>query len=277
VDERAVVILERVTVLSMRMRRALEGSRVCVYDADSKFKLYNTIYKVGDSVSLVILDLDIEQDLAIELLRETRRRLQHTPILVLSPARARNFFVEAMLTGATDFILKPFTDEVFISKVSKYLYPENEKGAEIVTTDLGRYLKGELRKAEKGHFSVSILFLVFEKQDEPDAVDPAVSAYIFDHIKELFWETDVFIHFASKYYLGIFPFCDDKNTKIIDQKIHAEFEKIKVDNEKVKDYSAVSVFVSYPNDTADTANIFDLLIARVREKLSQDIYIELSI
>lgn len=272
-----MVILEKVNVLAKRMRKILEGSHVCICDADSRTKLYNTLQKTGDNVALVILDLDVEPDIAIEMLRETRQRIQNTPILALSPARARNFFVEAMLSGATDFMLKPFTDEAFSAKVAKYLFPDNETETKTVTTDLSRYLKGELRKAEKGRFALSILFLALEKQGCADEENPAESAFLFENIKELFWETDVFIRFSSKYYLGIFPFCDEKNTKIIDQKIHAEFERLKEENGELKDYSAVSVFVSYPYDTAETAEVFELLLNRVREKLSQDIHIELSV
>jgi len=270
-------MLEKITILAMRMRRILEGSRVCVYDADSKYKLYNTLDKIEGDITLVILDLDIEHDLALALLKETRQKVESgTPIIVLTPGRARNFFVEAMLCGASDFLLKPFANEVFLEKVYKYLFPENTQSAEIVTSDLSRYLKGELRKAEKGHFALSILFLAFERDYESEE-NPAADSFIYENMRELFWETDTFIRFASKYYLGIFPFCDEKNTEIIGQKIKTEFAKLKNTNEMLRGYRMGSVFVSYPSDTNETAKIYELLLKKVREQLSQNIAVALDI
>lgn len=266
-----VVILEKITILAMRMRRILEGGRICVYDADSKYKLYNTIDQVGDGASLVILDLDIEHDLAIATLKETRQKAKSsTPILVMTSARERNFFVEAMLSGASDFILKPFTNEVFLSKVWKYLYPESAPDEEIVTTNLDHYLKGELRKAEKGNFALSVLFLAFEREGD-EGESPAAEAYIYENMKKLFWDTDIFMRFAGKYYLGIFPFCGEDNTGTIGQKIQSEFEKLKETNDMLRGYREMHAFVSYPADTCETAKVYELLLSRVREQLSQNI------
>ena len=58
---------------------------VCVVDTDSKSKLLSPINKSkNENISRVMLDLDIAQQNAMELLVETRRRLHNTPIIVMS-------------------------------------------------------------------------------------------------------------------------------------------------------------------------------------------------
>jgi two-component system, OmpR family, response regulator PhoP len=274
-----VVMMEHVTALAMRMRKLLEGSRICVYDADGKYKLYATLGEAGGHVTLLLLDLDIEQGLAMGLLQECRQKLPNTPIVVITQGRSRSFFVEAMLHGATDFVIKPFMDDVFLSKIFKYVVPECQDTG-IVTCDIGRYLKGELRKAEKGSFPVSVMLLSFTDGDgilQENRENGTGSAFIFEHVKELFWETDIIIHFAAKYYLGIFPFCDEKNTRIIERKIRQEFEKLRAAHSMLANYVMTSVFVSYPFDTGDISEVYEVLLSRVHDELEEEINVRLTL
>lgn len=259
-----VVMLEKVAVLALRIRQILENSKICVFDADSENKLLNTLSGIKQEVTLVILDLDIEMDYAMELLVETRKRIGTTPIIVLTPSGRKNFFVEALLSGATDFILKPFDDQTFLSKIIKYMAPGHELSkAELITLDLQSYIKGELRKAEKGSFPLSIMFFNFQSSSPDTENDSETIAAIYADLKELFWDTDIFIRFGSKFFLGIFPFCDEKNTGFINNKLNLKLEEMKRQNKKLEDYSMKSVSVSYPFDTTKTAMVYDVLLGRI--------------
>jgi two-component system response regulator PhoP len=267
-----ILMMERVVALGLRMKQILEHDRICVYSADTEGKLFTAIYEFNDTLALILLDLDIEDSQALELLKETKKRVNNTPIIVLTSGKPKGFFIEAMLSGAADFILKPFTDALFLSKIDKYLKPASTQGIEMVTLDLNRYLSGELRKAEKGSFPLTLMFLAFLKgsEDETLAEDKAaaaVSGKVFDGIRDLFWDTDIFICFASKYYLGVFPFCDEKNTAIISAKINRRFMELQKSNAILKSYRIAISFSSYPFDSRETGKIQEILINRVRETI----------
>lgn len=268
-DNYTVVMLEKMSALSIRIQNILAGSKICVIDSDNETKLFNTLSS-GQNVSLVLLDIELNDDNAMNLLIETRKRANNAPIIVLTTGgRAKHLFVEAMLQGATDFILKPFKDQLIISKIFKYLIKENPEKAEIVMFDLNQYLKGELRKAEKGHFPLSILFLNFESNMTEDIIrDYETMNYIFENIRNLFWDTDIFIRFLSKYYFGVFPFCDEKNKEIIDKKLIERFNELKNENKMLKNYRMISVYVTYPYDTSDTSKIYDILKSRIKEAIN---------
>lgn len=267
-----VVMMERVAALGLRMKQILEYNRICVYSADNEGTLFTAMHETNDSMALIILDLDIEDSQALELLKETKKRALNTPVIALASGKSRSFFIEAMLLGAADFLLKPFSDALFISKIFKYLKPAEASSIEMVTLDLNRYISGELRKAEKGSFPLSLMFLAFLKGDEYDTLADdksaaAVSAKVFDRVRDLFWDTDVFICFASKYYLGVFPFCDEKNTAVISAKINQRFTELQKSNEVLKNYRTVISYSSYPFDSKETAKIHEILISRVRETI----------
>ena len=262
-----VVMLEKVAVLALRIRQILENSKIAVFDADSENKLFAALGGITREVSLVILDLDIDQEYAMDLLIETRKRMGITPIIVLTSNKKKEFFVEGLLSGATDFVIKPFDDETFIHKINKYLMREEKEydRVELITLDLKAYIKGELRKAEKGGFPLSIMFFNFQSNSAAGEVNAEFTAAIYGSLKELFWETDIFIRFGSKFYLGIFPFCDENNTAIIRKKLNKKFEELKSHSKMLEEYKMKSVFVTYPFDTKNTGEVYDMLLGRINQ------------
>jgi CheY-like chemotaxis protein len=266
-------MLERVKFLTQRIRKILEASKICVVETDNENTLLSSLSDVNQNISLVLLDLDLEQRYAMDLLIETRRRLRTTPIIIMTSETKKPFFVEAMLQGATDFIIKPFTDQFFAEKIQKCLEAPNlpsrgfaSSESDIVTMDLNQYIKGELRKAEKGNFPLSLMFMYFENNSPDKLRERETNNFIFNFMKKQFWDTDLFIRFASEHGLGIFPFCNDKNTVIIKTKIELKFEELKKANESLKDYNMICAFISYPYDTTEINKVFSLFIGRINAK-----------
>lgn len=259
-------MLERVKFLTHRIKKILEGSRICVVETDNENTLLNSLNDVTGNIALVLLDLDLDQKYSMDILIETRKRLKTTPIIIMTSEGKKTLFIEAMLQGATDFIIKPFTDQLFAEKIQKRIAPKDFNSSEIITMDLNQYIKGELRKAEKGNFPLSLMFMYFENNSEDKSHDRETNNFIFDYMKKQFWDTDLFIRFASEHGLGIFPFCDDKNTVIIKTKIELKFEELKKENARLKDYNMICAFISYPHDTSETNKLFNLFIGRINAK-----------
>ncbi len=262
-DSQTIVMLEKVKILTYRIRKILEGSKICVVDADSENTLFNSLSSANSSLSLVLMDLDLSERYAMDLLIETRKRVKTSPIVIITQENTKKVFVEAMLQGATDFIVKPFTNQLFIEKIKKYLAPPEFSGTEIVSMDLRQYIKGELRKAEKGNFPLSLMFLYFENTSSDQTKTHQINNFIFSNMQKLFWDTDVFIRFALEHGVGIFPFCDEKNTEIIKTKVENKFLELKSDNEMLKDCNMLCAFLSYPYDTKETDKVFQMFIDRI--------------
>lgn len=266
-DKCNLLMLEKVKMLAIRIENILQGSKICVVDEENR--LFNSLNNMVENVSLVILDLDLKDAFAMDLINQVRTKIESTPIVVLTQAGKKEFFVEAILHGATDFIIKPFLDQTFLSKVYKYTAPTKRSGPELVAFSLKQYIKGELRKAEKGSFPLSIMFLSFQATESIDC--DIENEYLFSRFKSLFWDTDVLISFASEYYLGIFPFCDEKNTEIIGNKIDDRLIQIKGKMKQYNSYTIKKVFASYPYDTPDKDKVFGLLINRIKEMYQIDL------
>lgn len=259
-------MVERVKLLTLRIRKILEGSRICAVETANQNNLISSLSKTNEDIGLVLMDLDIEQKYAMDLLIETRKRVKSTPIIIMTSEPKKTLFVEAMLQGATDFIIKPFTDQLLVEKIQKYLVPPDYSNTELITMDLNQYVRGELRKAEKGKFPLSLMFMYFENNSSTIINEHETNNFVFNNMKKLFWDTDLFIRFASEHGLGIFPFCSDENTVILKTKIESNFDSLKTENDFLKDYNMICAFVTYPSDTTDIDKVFNLFINRINEK-----------
>ncbi|GHV83733.1 response regulator [Spirochaetia bacterium] len=73
------------------------------------------------SVHLVLLDWNMPQLSGIEFLRKVRaiEQYKNLPIIMVTSESARYNVVEALKSGATDYIIKPINDKNFRDKISK--------------------------------------------------------------------------------------------------------------------------------------------------------------
>ena len=191
----------------------------------------------------------------------------------MSSNSSRDFFISVVKAGASDFIRKPFEDKAFCNKMENYLsVRKSDFAVELVTFDFSRYLRGELRKAQKGKYPVSLMFLTCHTDgSEGTFENNVIDKYVFDSIHDIVWDTDVFVRFGRSYYIGVFPFCGAGGTGILADKIQKRFEEMKGSFVRLSRYNLGSVFVTYPDDSPESGLLSRLLVEKAREKLDDNI------
>ena len=76
------------------------------------------------SVALVVSDVRMMPMDGIALLKEIRARLPHLPVVLMTAFADVDRAVEAMRSGACDFLLKPFEPQTLLEHVARYRLPE---------------------------------------------------------------------------------------------------------------------------------------------------------
>jgi response regulator of citrate/malate metabolism len=261
--------------LDLRLQTLMTEDRFSLHRSQSEYGIMN-IYKdlVGD-LDMILIDVDELRDKGIDLLKRLRSMDRNLPIFILTSNSKKSFFIEAMLSGATEYILKPFKDELIINKLNSYLMISDEvSSVEIISFDISNYLKGEIRKAEKGNFSLSLMFATFHRTDEDilaEKNNQKVYNTVHNGLKTLFWDTDIFIRFGLNYYVGVFPFCTVENTEIIKLKVEDKFEELKRSIPQLIDYSFTTAFITFPDEIKESECLLDELINKVKSSIG---YIE---
>ncbi|HAN21936.1 MAG: hypothetical protein A2Y15_06885 [Clostridiales bacterium GWF2_36_10] len=236
--------------------------------ADCLLKIEN----LSTNLSCVIIDDECEEREAIIgmscIHKVSRKKI---PILLISSGKKVSFFNEAINQGISDIIIKPFADDFFRERVLKLISKNKNRNVENISISLFKYLSGELRKAEKGNFPLTLMFTTIQFIDEKKYSHEQKVFFLDSYYnvqKNLFWDTDLFIKFDTKYYLGVFPFCDSKNAQSIYKKNVENFEVLKRTNIIPAESKLIVSFVSYPDNIDTIANGFLTLMKDIKEDSS---------
>lgn len=75
------------------------------------------------TIELVILDLMMPEMSGLDVLRETRRRTEELPVIVLTAKGESDVRDEALTLGATELFIKPFSPRKLVSRVRELCGP----------------------------------------------------------------------------------------------------------------------------------------------------------
>src|SRR6202167_4209178 len=104
-----------------KLRRVLELQLTSAGFEVEKARTAEEALKVADRADLVLTDLRLAQMDGLELLSAIRRQSSQTPVIVMTAFGSIETAVAAMKSGATDFLLKPFSLDHLMTVVRKAL------------------------------------------------------------------------------------------------------------------------------------------------------------
>lgn len=85
--------------------------------------------------SIVLSDVRMMPMDGITLLKEIRQRLPHLPVVLMTAYAEVEKAVDAMRSGACDFLLKPFEPKALLAHIGKYELPDTGESAGVVAVD----------------------------------------------------------------------------------------------------------------------------------------------
>lgn len=180
-DISVLIIDDEIPVLKA-VSAALKHEHIAVTCADNGALALN-ILETND-FDVILLDVMMPEQNGFELLTEIRNRQIYTPIILLSGRGEDSAQVEGLALGADDYITKPFSKSVLISKIRAIVRRSNhytitsdsfpttiKKGAFVLHMDSQMVLKdGKEISLTSKEFSLLCLFIenpgyIFSKQE----------------------------------------------------------------------------------------------------------------
>jgi DNA-binding response OmpR family regulator len=251
-----IIILENKVYVRQCIVNSINIPGVNVIEASNAKDLFNEVHNVGIRIDLILIGISLGVDDGFKIMEKLRGECSNIPVIILSSDKKRSTIIKGVMSGAADYILMPCTDDVLMEKITKHLNLDTEENIhqKDLTINFRTYLAGELRKAEKGHYSISILMTLLESDNN---IGFEEADKIFIELKKLFWETDLFIRFGLKSFVGVFPFSDEEKVLIIDKKIKDFY----INSELGKKYviNLENVFVTFPNDGTTVEELIEKL------------------
>lgn len=126
-----------------------------------------------------------------------------------------------------------------------------------VVIDLKKFLSGEIKKAEKGQYKLTITFSTIDgKKDDVDG-NLKVSKVI-SGIFESYWDTDFLVPYGNHMFVSFFPFCDENTLSIIEEKLQDIFIK-RSNLEALSNYKLNNSYITYPVNGMNKDNILKII------------------
>jgi two-component system copper resistance phosphate regulon response regulator CusR len=142
-----ILVVEDDRTVGQYVKRGLEEQRYhadLVDDGMEGLRLAS-----GGRYDLIVLDLRLPEMNGLEVLRTLRDRGNTTPVLVLTAQDAVDFKVQALRSGADDYVTKPFAFEELLARVEALgRRPKEIRSPVLRVGDLE--LDGETREVRRG-------------------------------------------------------------------------------------------------------------------------------
>lgn len=200
-----VLVFERAMLARLKIREALSALDIKLTEVETESEAMQQLMRGRMPVDLMILDLSSEVGGDFDMVRRFKDVSHDLTLVVLAASNRKGDFIAAVRSGATDYILKPYEDEVFRRRIVSLMTNHNPfersskplKALESVTlnskvpigevkgsgsthesygfADLSKateknfigIFEEEFYRAKKGKYPLTVFSLLFHRVDDP--------------------------------------------------------------------------------------------------------------
>jgi two-component system, OmpR family, response regulator PhoP len=264
-DLPVVVFAGHNSVIKNRIKLLLSDQEIKFQDVKNRQELLRLLKGQDNQIDLIISDLEVDSNndfngiSLIKLIKTTGTRI---PVIIISSESKKDIVANCLHIGAAEYILKPFKDDYLKEKLLKYIDIETLNKSTSLNFNLNDFLSGEIYKARKGKYSFTLLSVKFNASFEEETNQYSFlnhSDLVYQSIKELFWEADLYIQHGFQSHLGFFPFCTNNSIKVISNKIWSRFQDLKTSEPSLDNYSFAQSYATYPVDGGTVSELLNKL------------------
>jgi len=235
----------------------------------NQFVLKENIELAKKDIVCILVEIE-DNDEAIGLVNDAKASAASVPLIVLSDTPKRTLFINAIVAGAIDFIVKPFEDRLLMERISKIMdspnssFSYNEAALEMIRI--------ELIKSQKGKYHLGFGLITFfkpvkdynaklEQQYRKDLPE------VFSNLGKSLFETDIKQLIGSQSMLVALTFCTSEQLPVVENKITELYNKFKIDHSSLDKYLMVQVFYSKFEEGTEAVDILNLLMSTTKKTI----------
>jgi two-component system chemotaxis response regulator CheY len=130
IADKSVLIVDDMKMIRVKLRQICSQMGLKnIYEAADGVEALETLKTV--TVDLILSDWNMPKMTGIELVEELRKipNLADVPIIFITSEDQRENILKSLMSGVTDYVVKPFTDGVVKQKIFSSLKVASSKGA----------------------------------------------------------------------------------------------------------------------------------------------------
>lgn len=165
-----VMIFESLIYSRYRLKDLFLQNGIDVVEASNSMEFFNKLYENRNNIQLIILEVNLNGEDGIDIMRKIKEKNLDIPVMVLTTDNTRSCFIKCIKNGATDYILKPYANDMILKRVKGCIENNGKWGGmeQEVIVDYKDYLQSAIDKAEAKDKPVSIILMGFLKERSND-------------------------------------------------------------------------------------------------------------
>lgn len=203
-----VLIVDQVIPIIKRIKKACSLMNLFFFEAKSEYEAVNTFLENREEISLVIIDIAMNNFDGYRILSKIRHIDSQVKIIILTSLNTRKYFVSCLKIGIDDYILKPFDNE-FLKERIKHSLPVHDYAIDTVS-------QGILKDYFNKYYSITLenntkLFVILgvfytKTKDTLSLINnKSIAIESLQAIEEVLYEKSLFLDYKNQSFIGIIP------------------------------------------------------------------------
>jgi len=204
-----VLIVDQVIPIIKRIKKACSYMNLFFFEAKSEYEAVNTFLENREEISLVIIDIAMNNFDGFRILSKIRHMDGKVKIIILTSLNTRQYFVSCLKIGIDDYILKPF-DNDFIKERIQHSLPTHDVAKDTISQGILKdYFNESYSLTLENNTKLFVILGVFYTKGEDNTVSLIGNKSIaIDDLKKLesvFYKKSLFLDYKNQSFIGIMP------------------------------------------------------------------------
>ncbi|MGB9791957.1 MAG: response regulator [Thermacetogeniaceae bacterium] len=208
--EKSILLVEDSALTRFSSKRALEEKGYIVDEASSGQEALAKVRGKREPYDLVILDIHLPGMDGLKVLENLKFNpdYRYVPVMVVTVDSNLSVVKRAVELGAVDFLCKPYTPDVLVSRVERLIGP-GVQGEMTPAALLQKVLRNELNRARRGNLKLA---LVLARCQSPSREKIAEAGRVARrHLREI----DTVIELNKSTLALVLPLTDEKGADVV--------------------------------------------------------------
>lgn len=270
--KKSVLIVDYIGKVRFEISGILKSFDIEVLNLKDESEITDEFLSSHNNIGLVIWIISTEDTNEFSKINRLKNELfRKIPLIIVSNYNEKKYVFLAIKSGASDYIVRPFNQEIFIRKVNEYIpllineQIQDDNDEEKIVLTLKDILSISIKSATRGNYPLSILMIAIINSSEVQGVDIRESInMIMKVIRMRVRETDTIIKYGADNILVVLPFTEHEGAYIVDKKIRSQLISNSLLNQKAEGLALGTSYVTYPNDGKTKESLLSELQAKLQ-------------
>ncbi|SUY46740.1 transcriptional regulator [Clostridium putrefaciens] len=273
-----VVILDSKIYMRYRVKELIKKEDIEVYEASNYSQLLNRLLELKNSVSLIIIEINLKEEDGLEIIKKIRKKKIDIPFMVLTNLNTMDAFSRAIKEGAIDYFVKPFDEIKFNERVNRHVNGDftiksiKVHSGKEKSLNIDEYIEYEIEKSRSKNYPLSMIMTVFFKPLKNLTMDMnndnmLIEDYVYGKLKSLLSDLQYFEKYSFRTFIGIYPNVDEKYISKSSMNMIDKIKNIKDRDSILKEYYFENVEITFPLEGMNKKQIMDKLTNKIEEKI----------